>query len=363
MKFPFEEQELGRPNFLQKMFKLHVKKNAVIEISNLFASKQSIEDICNRDVEKIAKRYDVDLRKDLREERENLYRAYLTFALRAATEDNQPPEGIQHLRDLLHIQDSSHQAIHADVAEELFRSFADAVVAEGRLSDDAEKRLTAKQDLLGLSDEKGNAIFKDSRKERVQDFIQSIVDDKRITDDELAEFRAMAESLQVNVDMSQESQANFDRMHLLWELENKPIPTIPADIALQKNEVCYYRQEINWFELRTKTRSIRYGGITSRVKIIKGIYFRAGDLGVNRLSEDTLTLIDSGIVYITNKRVLFRGNKRNTTIRLNRIIDIESYRNGIEIAKDSGRNPFFEFDEDIDIFNTILTRLVYEQSQ
>jgi hypothetical protein len=54
------------------------------------------------------------------------------------------------------------------------------------------------------------------------------------------------------------------------------------------------------------------------------------------------------------------GDKSNKTIRLNRILDIMSYSNGVDIKKDSGRSPFLEFDENVDIFSMILVRLMKE---
>jgi hypothetical protein len=73
-------------------------------------------------------------------------------------------------------------------------------------------------------------------------------------------------------------------------------------------------------------------------------------------------MLDNGYLYLTNKRLLFIGNKKNSTIRLNRILSFTPYTNGLEIVKESGRNPFFLIDGDIDLFAMILSRVLKDDN-
>ena len=61
----------------------------------------------------------------------------------------------------------------------------------------------------------------------------------------------------------------------------------------------------------------------------------AGDLAVKPVSEDVSVKIDSGTIYITNKRVIFRGTNENKTIKLPKILNISPYANGIRLEKDA----------------------------
>ena len=54
------------------------------------------------------------------------------------------------------------------------------------------------------------------------------------------------------------------------------------------------------------------------------------------------------------------GTKGNKTIRLNKILDVTPYKNGVDIQKDSGKSPFLEFDQNVDIFSMMLVRLMSE---
>src|SRR5690606_40389673 len=105
---------------------------------------------------------------------------------------------------------------------------------------------------------------------------------------------------------------------------------------------CVSTTTMQWGDIRTETRTIRYGGPTARIRIAKGIYWRTGSMNVQRVTEEVLKPIDTGQLYITNKRVIFLGRNRNTNVRLNRILDFTIYTDGIELVKDAGRNPVLD---------------------
>lgn len=95
---------------------------------------------------------------------------------------------------------------------------------------------------------------------------------------------------------------------------------------------------------------------------MKGVYWRVGNVAINRVSEDVMTHVDSGRAYLTNKRVVFMGTKGNKSIRLAKILDYEVYTNGVTIQKDAGKNPFLAFDEQPEQFAVLLGRLITEQT-
>jgi hypothetical protein len=47
-------------------------------------------------------------------------------------------------------------------------------------------------------------------------------------------------------------------------------------------------------------------------------------------------------------------------ININKILDFSPFKNGVDLQKDSGKSPFLEFEENIDIFTLILLRLMRE---
>ncbi|MFN3385343.1 MAG: hypothetical protein ACK42Y_02010 [Candidatus Thermochlorobacter sp.] len=97
-----------------------------------------------------------------------------------------------------------------------------------------------------------------------------------------------------------------------------------------------------------------------RIRIAKGIYYRVGTVAPQRITSKELTYIDSGKLYLTNKRVIFMGAIRNFTIRMERILAFTPYSDGIKIEKDSGRNPTLKIDKNVDICCLMFSRLLRE---
>lgn len=126
--------------------------------------------------------------------------------------------------------------------------------------------------------------------------------------------------------------------------KNRKTPTIKTSLILKNDEEAYLEDTVKLYEIRSASKSDRLyiGG-----RIMKGI-FLGGSTGVSR-KFDELREIDSGKLVLTNKRVIFDGNFNARTIDLEKIISIEIYDDGFEIACEDKkqsqlyggiRNPF-----------------------
>ena len=62
---------------------------------------------------------------------------------------------------------------------------------------------------------------------------------------------------------------------------------------MQKSENLYFSANIEWFEERTRTTTVSYGGISTKFKICKGVYLRGGSIAPMRNTEEYLKLIDN----------------------------------------------------------------------
>jgi len=70
---------------------------------------------------------------------------------------------------------------------------------------------------------------------------------------------------------------------------------------------------------------------------------------------------DRGTLYITNKRVVFTGTKKNVTYPQNKIVNFVKYRGAVQFQKENEARPkyFLIDDQDsIDEIGLILARLV-----
>ncbi len=145
-------------------------------------------------------------------------------------------------------------------------------------------------------------------------------------------------------------------------MENLALPVVQPDIVIQKNEVCHIQiKDVNWYELRNVRQSVRYSGYSTNIKIAKGFYLRSGSYSPKSYSQDIMKLIDSGTLYLTSKRFIFMGTKKNTNIRIDKILNFTPFTDGVEIGKETGKCPTLQMKHNADIFCMMLERLLNER--
>ena len=350
-------EKLIRPGFFHHLFKIEPKENAFIEVNNLFASKPLME-IKSTEIEAISVKYKVDLRKRFIGRLKELYLRYLQQSTSDKVFTDQEVIGQNYLKKLLMLNDSEVEEIHNKLAGEIFKKSYNEVISDGKIEKSEEEFLDELQKNLGLPTIAREEISNESRQQFMQSQFDKITADRRISPDEWEEVTTIAMNLDVNIKLDEETKATVEQLKLYWLIEKGDLPVKEVSIDLQKNECCYFTADADWLENRTVTNRINYEGPAARIKIMKGIYYRAGTVDVQRITSGQVKKIDSGQVFMTNKRIIFVGNKKNSNIQLNKILSINPFSDGVEIEKDSGESPIFRLSENADILAMTLTRVI-----
>ncbi len=132
-------------------------------------------------------------------------------------------------------------------------------------------------------------------------------------------------------------------------------------INLNNDELLYEMyDECAWFDLkRSQQRSWNYHGLGLRIPLGGGLSYRLGS--IQNLNPDILfeyKETSKGIVYLTNKRIIFQGESENKTVTLKSLLDIEQYNDSCVIGKSTGKKPIIKFQfDDAAIFSRKLSRL------
>ena len=357
----YRPQELKKPNLIQRLFGKIPMENGMIEINNLFATYQTdIEKISLDNIIEIAEKYKINLKKKFKANRLELFSKYLHHCLIDSKLEDSELIALKHVKDIMLLSDKETQELLKVETEKLYSQHVKEAVSDGRLEEFEKENLEKlKKDLL-ISEEIANKIYESNAKQILQNFIDGVISDGRLSPDEETEINEIAKSLNIDLKIDDKSKEVLDRYKLYWQIENGELPTIVTDINIQKSENLHFKASVKWLEQRKVTKRVNYGGPTARIKIAKGVYYRMGSVGVQRVSEDVWQTIDSGQLYLTNKRLIFMGGKGNKTIQLNKILDVTPYKNGVDIQKESGKSPFLEFNQNVDIFSMILVRLMDE---
>lgn len=357
MSAPFKVVPLKPQSFIQKVFNRLPKANAIAELTNLCA-EQEISALTHDQIAGIELKYKVRMARAFPKDLLNLYRQYLEFCFVDRKLSDNEISDLAHLKGVFSLKDPQIAQVHDDVIRSIYSSEVSKVLQDGRLEDSERTFLDRLRSDIGLSAEVASQIYSQSAEKLLQNFLDGVVSDQRISPDEENQLTALSNSLGINIKMDTVTRQAFEKYKLYWQIENGNPPVVDAGINLQRNESCYFLANIDWLEQRKVTRRINYGGPTLRIKIAKGFYWRAGSMNVQAVSDDVWKVIDSGKLFITNKRLVFMGSRGNKTVRLSSILDFTPYRNGVDIEKDSGKSPFLRFDNNVDLFSMILGRAI-----
>lgn len=100
------------------------------------------------------------------------------------------------------------------------------------------------------------------------------------------------------------------------------LPTVDTHIVLQPQEFAVLQESASLYE----ARSYRvYGGAGTR---IKGVYVGGG---VSE-SHQRLKQIDSGMLVLTNCRLVFDGSMENRSIKLNDVVSAQPWTDAVEVS-------------------------------
>ena len=162
-------------------------------------------------------------------------------------------------------------------------------------------------------------------------------------------------SIQIQSEIKREEKLKKERE----EFENKTetllthyleteIPiTESSNLRLQKGEIIHNLiPGVDWREARVvRTGKVSGVGITSRIKLTKGIYLRGYSGNISYETEQIYKVIDSGDFIMTNKRWFLLGETSTKKILLSKILTFQANLGkiqGLVIKRDTGKDVLIE---------------------
>jgi len=212
------------------------------------------------------------------------------------------------------------------------------LTADGEYSEADHEALIKTAIRLGLKDDDIDQLRLKELENAVKPLKERIYETAHLTDEDLAYVREVSRKLHITIE--QEPALKMCREIYLMEVkgENPLVPCPPSELMLDRGEDLYFSAPSGWGQIRSKTSG--YGGISMSFPTgIRGVRYRLGQLTPIR-SED-LTRLAQGSLHVTSKRLLFNGDRRNTTITFGRIVGTSLFSDAVEIEKSTGRSDYF----------------------
>ncbi len=354
----YAKKGLSKPSFIQKMMGFKIKDNALIEVNNLLAEKE-LRKISVEEIHQIADKYSVNFATDYELGTVDFYKSYLLVCLEDKFLSDDELADLKHLKFILELNDKKVNEIHQELAGQVYKNEVEKLIEDGELDEGERVFMEKLQNDLKLPQEFANRIYQQSGQELIQNLMNKAIEDAKLNPQEEKELYAIAQNLNAELKFDDATRSDLEKYKLYWQVENDELPELIVDLNVPRNEKCYFMaQNVTWYERNTMEEQKTFTNSTLRLKIAKGLYWR------NHLEEDQYLdpqkwqVVDRGILYLTNKRVFFRGDKSDKILLLNRVLDFSVFSNGIEVEKDRDKNPFFSFEGSTDIFAMLLGKAI-----
>lgn len=348
MSSPFFRTDLCTPSILDKILNRLPKQNSFVELNNLLSS--DVANINVHNVSAIENKYKVSFVKQFKKQ--------LVLAYIRCWEDSISNLDFSYLRALKQVFVLDTETIDQDFLCKLFEKRYSLIEKDLKLPEEIDLCLPFPEHLVSTLSER---IKSEKISKALQKVLDSLIADSRYSYEDEQELKRVCLALNATPSFNQETTDVLSKLRHYWELETQDLPIIETNINLSKNEVCFlHYDDVDLLELRKTVQSVDYHGPVVRIRICKGVYYRAGKVYPQVNSTTNLKLIDSGSLYLTNKRIIFMGEQKNKTLYLNKVLGFSPYSDGIEIEKETGINPVFRTNQNVNNLSIILSRMLQQ---
>ena len=188
-------------------------------------------------------------------------------------------------------------------------------------SEETRSRISRVALQLRISPDKQKALLKNLAQASFDSILKYWIGKRRI--DAATGNALLAFKEEYDLSLADSEQNEFARCFQLTLLDQGTLPNQNVDVLLNADETCHF----GGYSLLLEPRKVRRNG----------------------MSYDTLQEIDRGVLYITNKRVLFVGGSATKTTRFSSLTRTFADNGALVIQRATGKNQHFVFNNDLDL--------------
>jgi SpoVK/Ycf46/Vps4 family AAA+-type ATPase len=174
---------------------------------------------------------------------------------------------------------------------------------------------------LRISPDKQKSLLKSLAQASFDSLLKYWIGKRRIAAATVNELIAFKD--EYGLSLADSEQNKLVRCWHLTLLDQGTLPTQQVDVLLNADETCHF----GGYAVLLEPRKVRRSG----------------------MSYDTLQQTDRGVLYITNKRILFVGSSGTKTMRFSSLTRTFSGNGALVIQRATGKNQHFVFNNDLDL--------------
>lgn len=353
---PFVFIEPIKRSFFARLFGIKDCRNAFIEINNAIASVQRPALVDAEKIKIIHNKYGTECLSRLTPQSGKLYSCYLKFLFAALTKAELSKIGLADLRAIqiaFNLSDEYVAQLNFQTGQLIYRQALLKALSDETIDEREEVELLHLGRQLNLDENTISELFASELQRLITEKVNDALEDGEFSPSEELHIKTLCDRFNISPIYEDALQASINEARDIWKARHGELNAINTDLALMRNEVCYEYMPIEWWEVR------RNAFTTMRTHNLQFDRPRPSSIAMSYapILEDCLLQIDSGTLYITNKRVLFVGESNTSTIPYKKIIKVIQYRDGIKINKGSGRSPYLIGDHTL-ILGALINRLI-----
>lgn len=230
---------------------------------------------------------------------------------------------------LLNVGEETVSSVEREVVGTRFAKALEAAAADARITADERTQLDQLAAELALDPIRGQVMLRDKARSLIGPYVALILADGVASPDEVTELHRRLTEADSALDPKVMKQVETAAAR--WNAKFAPLVPIRPSVSLELGELCFLEKACGWSEMRKR-----------RVK---------GE------SYDKLTLIESGILYVTSRRALFQGTTKSSVIKFTDIVGFTTYPDALRLERRKGRHIFFVLPQgEVELVATIFHR-------
>jgi len=324
---PAQQEKKG---FFVKMFGGESRHAAIAELTNALCDFPTVRELPADLLDLIGAKHQIKFREHCREELKQFYRQAVANYLCDDRLSDDERADLEHLRTVLNLSNFEAASVHEGIAKESYRTAVERALSDGAVTSEEKRSLKSLETDLGLSESTTREMLVAAGLAILRGRMTAIVADSKVSPDEEESILTLAKALDISLyeDRTLQSlKAFFDAGRRRWEVEHGPITPISSPLALQSNEICVDSVFCSLNERKQITVSRKYG-----------------------IKNDVMNKIDDGNLYLTNKRLVYVGQRKSVKVKFDSIAGGTKYSDGLAISRDTGKVLFFLFTQGLDEF-------------
>ncbi len=143
------------------------------------------------------------------------------------------------------------------------------------------------------------------------------------------------------------------------EIATNGLPVVNSEtLKLTKSETCHFMGDAYYCKIRQGTVGYEGGNNGVSLKVMKGVSFRVGNYKGHYIKDEIIERTN-GLIYLTNKKIVFTGLQNSAVIKYDDIINLSVEDNILQIQTEN-KSCLFQVDDSID-FMVILECVMNQQ--